>query len=97
MVELIPYSFLLMNHSNVASNLIQLMFITSAQGIMISDKISRLNQEKQSFLLRGPSWKETSYLNKESNKLFKVEVLYMEVESMRLSIHLFLQGKWVKD
>jgi hypothetical protein len=73
------------------------MFITLAQGIMILDKISRLNQEKQCFLLRGPSLKETSYLNKESSKLFKVEVLFMEVESTRLLIHLFLQGKWVKD
>jgi hypothetical protein len=86
-----------MNLSNAASNLTQSMFITSAQGIMISDKISRLNLEKQCFLLRGLSWKETSYLNKELNKLFKVEVLFMEVESMRLSIHLFLQRKWVKD
>ena len=97
MVNLIPYSFLSMNPNNVASHQTQQMFITSPQGIMISDKISRLNQEKQCFLLQVPLWKETSYSNKEPYKVFKVEVLFMAVESTKLLIHLFLQGKWEKD
>jgi hypothetical protein len=97
MVKHIPYSFLSMSHLNVALNQIQLVFITSARVIMISGKISWLNQEKQCFLLRVLSLRETSYSNKESSKLFKAEVLFMEVENMRLSIHLFLKDKWEKE
>jgi hypothetical protein len=63
-----------MTPCNVASNLTHLAFIISVPDIMISGKTSKLNGVKLCFLLRAPSLREISYLNKESSKQYKGEV-----------------------